>query len=102
MSLGACLQSRHSQDMSPAQDPVQKRKDGLRKYVHDSVTSFGEWNDDMAELIRCLGEAVDEQYRVLGLAGGWETFDIINADLGVGLLKPDLPVAGGWCSVGCH
>ena len=68
----------------------------------DSVASFSEWNDNMAELIRRLWEAVDEEYGVLGLAGGRETFDVVDANLGILLLEPDLPVARGWCHCGCH
>ena len=54
----------------------------------------------MAELVGCLWEAVDEEYGALGLARGWETFDVVDTDLGVGLLKPDLAVVRGWGGLG--
>ncbi len=68
----------------------------------DSVAGFGERDRDMAELVGCLWEAVDEEYGALRLAGGWETFNAVNADLRVGLLEPNLTVVGDWDGLGCH
>ena len=56
----------------------------------------------MAELVRCFWEAVDEEYGALGLARGWEAFNVVDTDLRVGLLKPDLAVVGGWGCLGRH
>ena len=56
----------------------------------------------MAELVGCFWEAVDEEDGALGLAGGRKTFDVVNADLRVGLLKPDLAVVGDRGILGCH
>lgn len=56
----------------------------------------------MAELVGCLWEAVDEQDGALGLAGSGETLDVVDTDLRVGLLEPDLAVVGGGSGLGCH
>ena len=48
----------------------------------------------MAELVRTLREAVDEEDGGFGLARGWKAFNVMDTDLGVGLLNPDLPMAG--------
>ena len=45
---------------------------------------------------------MDEEDGVLGLAGGEETFDVVDADLRVGLLEPDLTVVGDGGVLGCH
>ena len=68
----------------------------------DPEAGFRERDNDMAELVRCFWEAVDEEYGALGLARGWETFNVVDTDLRVGLLKPDLAVVGGWGCLGRH
>ena len=45
---------------------------------------------------------MDEQDGVFRLAGGGETFDVVDPDLRVGLLKPDLAVVGDGGFLGCH
>ena len=37
---------------------------------------------------------MDEEYCAFGLARGWKAFNVMDTDLGVGLLKPDLLMAG--------
>ena len=68
----------------------------------DSVAGLSEWDGDMAELVGCLWEAVDEEDGTLRLARGGKAFDVMDADLRIGLLKPDLAVAGNWGALGCH
>ena len=63
-------------------------------WSYNSVAGFSERDGDMAELIRCLWEAVNEENGTLRLARGWKTFDVVDTDLRVGLLKPDLAVVG--------
>lgn len=60
----------------------------------------------MTELVGCLWEAVDEENGSLRLARGGEVFDVVDTDLRVSLLKPDLAVVGdggvlGWHCSGC-
>ena len=45
---------------------------------------------------------MDEEDGVLWLAGGGGAFDVVDPDLRVGLLKPDLAVVGDGVVLGCH
>lgn len=56
----------------------------------------------MAELVGCLWEAVDEEDGAFRLVRGGRTFDVVDADLRVGLLEPDLAVMGDWDFLSCH
>ncbi len=71
-------------------------------WSYDSVAGFSERDSDMAELVGCLWEAVDEENSTLRLARGGKAFDVVDTDLRVGLLKPDLAVVGNGCVLGCH
>ena len=69
----------------------------------DAIAGLGEGRGDVAELVGGFWEAVDEEDGVLWLAGGGEAFDVVDADLRVGLLEPDLAVVGdGGVVLGCH
>lgn len=59
-----------------------------------TVAGFGERNGDVPELVGCLCGAVDEEDGALGLGGGREAFDVVDSDLRVRLLEPDLAMAG--------
>ena len=60
------------------------------------VAGLGEGNDNVAELVGCLGEAVDEKDSAFVFVGCGEAFDVEDADFGVDL-EPDLAVVGfGW------
>lgn len=57
------------------------------------IAGGGKGHEDMPELVRGLGEAVDEEDGAfLGGAGGGFGFDVVDADFGVGLLEVDLTV----------
>lgn len=56
----------------------------------------------MAELVGCLWEAVDEEYGAFGLSSGGKAFDVVDPDLRVCLLEPDLAMAGNGSVLGCH
>lgn len=61
------------------------------------VAGLGEGNDNVAELVGCLGEAVDEKNDAFWFVRRGETFDVEDPDFGAGLLEPDLAVVGfGW------
>ena len=68
----------------------------------DSIAGVGERVGDVAELIGRFREAVDEEDGVFRLGGGGETFDVVDPDLRVGLLEPDLAVVGDGGVLGCH
>lgn len=68
----------------------------------DPVAGFCERNGDVPELVACLREAVDEEYGTLGLASGGKAFDVVDSDLRVRLLEPDLAMAGNGSVLGCH
>ena len=70
------------------------------------IAGGGQGHEDMPELVRGLGEAVDEEDGAfLGGAGGGFGFDVVDADFGVGLLEVDLTVGqlgvGGRHGDGC-
>lgn len=56
----------------------------------------------MAELVGCFWKTVDEEDGTLRLARGGKTFDVVDTDLRVGLLKPDLAVVGDGGIWRCH
>ena len=68
----------------------------------DPVAGFCERNGDVAELVGCLWEAVDEEYGAFGLASGGKAFDVVDPDLRVYLLEPDLAMTGNGSVLGCH
>lgn len=55
----------------------------------DTVAGGGEGSHDMAELVGGFREAMDDKYDAF-LSAGRFCFDVVNSDLGVGSLKPDL------------
>ena len=71
-------------------------------WSYDPIAGFGEGDGDVAELVGCLREAVDEEDGTLGLAGGGKTVDVVDPDLRVGLLEPDLAVVGDRGVLGRH
>ncbi len=72
-----------------------------------AVAGVGEGDEDVAELVGCFREAVDEEDGAFGLwGGGGEAFGVEDAEFGVGVLEPGLAVVwfgggGGWhvCSI---
>ena len=68
----------------------------------DMVSCLGERNDDMAELIGCFGEAVDEEDRTLRLAREGLAFCVKDPDLRVRLLDPGVTVLSLGKGFGCH
>lgn len=69
---------------------------------YHSIAGFREGDGDMTELVGRLWEAVDEKNGTFGIAGGGKAFDVVDTDLWVGLLKPDLAVVGDRGFWGCH
>lgn len=68
----------------------------------DVVSCLCERNNDMAELIRCFREAVNEEDRTLGLARQGAAFCVKDPDFRVGLLDPGLTVLRFGKGFGCH
>lgn len=48
------------------------------------VTCLGQRRDDMAELVGCLGEAVDEEDSAFGCRASRCAGDVVEADFGRG------------------
>ena len=68
----------------------------------DTIACLCEWDDYMAELVRCFGEAVDEEDRALGLAKDGEALGVEDANLRLGLLDPELTVVRFREGFRCH
>ena len=71
-------------------------------WCENVVSCLCEWNNDVAKLIRCFREAVNEEDRTLRLTGAGTAFCVEDPDLRVGLLDPGLPVLRFGNGFGCH